>query len=287
LAEAFHAEIISSDSRLFYRGMDIGTAKPTRAERDRVRHHLIDVSNPDETWSMAVFQQAVAAAMEDIQARGKIAMLVGGTGQYVHAVTQGWQPPDQEPDARLRAALEKWADSIGKKELHHKLGLLDPLAAERIDFRNMRRTLRALEVIFSSGQRFSDQTRKGECAYDLLQIGLIRPREELYARVDARIAAMLEQGLVAEVQGLLDLGYADNLPAFSAIGYCQIIDYLRGRCTLDEAVMMMKRLTRNFIRRQANWFSSDDPSIHWFHPDEEDQVRALVEAWLLSRRRER
>ncbi len=282
LAERLNGEIVSADSRLFYRGMDIGTAKPTPEERARVPHHLIDVADPDETWSLALFQRAAREAIAAIHARGRLPFLVGGTGQYLRAVYEGWELPQQKPHPRLRAALEAWGRAIGPEALHARLAILDPQAAERIEPRNLRRTVRALEVIFLTGQRFSAQRRRGAAPYRTLLIGFIRPREELYARVDARIQGMLEAGLVEEVRSLLERGYRADLPSMSAIGYKQIAACLRGESTLEEAVAQIKRLTRQFVRRQANWFKADDPQIHWFQVGEGtvEQVEAEIRAFL-------
>lgn len=281
LAERLNGEVVSADSRLFYRGMDIGTAKPSPEERARVPHHLIDIAAPDETWSLALFQRAAHQAIADIHSRGKLPFLVGGTGQYLRAVYEGWELPEQRPHPRLRAALEAWGKSIGPEALHTRLARLDPQAAARIEPRNLRRTVRALEVIFLTGKRFSAQRRRGAAPYRTLLIGLTRPREELYARVDARIQAMLEAGLVEEVRSLLARGYAPDLPAMSAIGYKQIAAYLRGESTLEEAVAQIKRLTRQFVRRQANWFKTGDPQIHWFRVEENtvEQVEAEIRAF--------
>jgi tRNA dimethylallyltransferase len=280
LAERMNGEIVSADSRLFYRGMNIGTAKPTCEELARVPHHLIDVADPDDTWSLALFQRAAREAIQSVHERGRLPFLVGGTGQYVRAVTEEWDLPSQEPDYRLRQILEKIGAEIGPQALHRQLAVIDLEAAARIEPNNIRRTIRALEVIFHTGQRFSVQRRKATSPYSLLQIGLIRPRPELYARVDARIDAMLAAGFVEEVKELLAKGYAPELPTLSAIGYREIIAYLQGRMTLEEAVAQMKRLTRNFVRRQANWFSQTDPTIHWFQVTA--QTVADVEAFIRS-----
>lgn len=283
LAERLGGEIVSADSRLFYRGMDIGTAKPTPAERTRIPHHLIDVADPDETWSLAVFQRLAADAIADIQARGRLPFLVGGTGQYIHAVVHGWAPPATEPDVRLRSVLEELAKSRGNDWLHQRLALLDPPAAEAIDSRNLRRTVRALEVIFSTGRRFSDQRRQSENSYRLLTIGLIRPRPELYARVDARIEAMFAAGLMDEVRSLRSRGYSPDLPTMSAIGYRECAAVLRGEMSLEAAKVRMRRLTRVFVRRQANWFKAEDAEIHWFKAGEgmideiEKEIRVFLE----------
>ena len=264
LAERLNGEIVSADSRLFYRGVDIGTAKPTPEERRGVPHHLIDVADPGTTWSLALFQQAAAAAITAIHARGHLPMLVGGTGQYIHAVTHGWTPPVTSPDAHLRAELEAQAAENGYLALHSELKKLDPAAAEKIDPRNLRRTIRALEVIRLTGRKFSEQRGKMEGPYRLLSIGLTRPRPDLYARVDARIESMFSAGLLDEVQRLLDSDCSPELPTMSAIGYRECIQVLNGSMTVEQAKIEMRRLTRIFVRRQANWFKLKDPSIHWF-----------------------
>ncbi len=283
LAERLDGEIVSADSRLFYRGMDIGTAKPTPAERARVPHHLIDVADPDQTWSLAVFQRAAAQAIADIHARGRLPFLVGGTGQYVHAVTQGWSPPATAPDARLRAELEAMAHARGKDWLHARLAALDPAAAASIDPRNLRRTVRALEVILTTGRKFSEQRGKGESPYRLITIGLTRPRPELYARLDARIEAMFAAGLLDEMRSLLAKGYSSDLPAMSSIGYRECVAVLEGRMTLEEAKVQMRRLTRVFVRRQANWFKLEDAEIKWFEAGQaevgeiEREIQAMID----------
>lgn len=264
LAERLEGEIVSADSRLFYRGMDIGTAKPTLEERLRVPHHLIDVADPGTTWSLAVFQKAAAEAIAGIHARRHLPLLVGGTGQYIHAVTHGWTPPITSPDTRLRAELEARAALEGYQALHEELQKLDPGAAEKIDPRNVRRTVRALEVIRLTGRKFSEQQGQVEGPYHLLTIGLSRPRPEIYARVDARIEAMFAAGLLDEVQHLLDAGCSPDLPTMSAIGYRECVNVLAGRMDVEQAKVEMRRMTRIFVRRQANWFKLDDPSIHWF-----------------------
>lgn len=264
LAESLGGEIISADSRLFYRGMDIGTAKPSHAERTRVPHHLIDVCDPDETWSLAQFQHAAQEAIRGVHARGRIPLLVGGTGQFVRAVIEGWEAPAQEPDPYMRQVLEHWAAEIGPAEIHRRLAVIDPAAAARILPGNVRRTVRALEVIFSSGRRFDEQRTKAGSPYSLLLLGLRRPRADVYARVDSRIEKMLADGLLDEVRGLLSKGYSADLPAMSAIGYREMTAVLTGEMSLPDAVTAMKSLTHQFVRRQANWFKESDPNIHWF-----------------------
>ena len=265
LARKMNGEIVSADSRLLYRGMDIGTAKPSLEQRKQVPHHLIDVADPDQIWSLTLFKQKAQEIIHDIQARNRLPFLVGGTGQYIRAIVEDWQIPEVKPDFRLRKALENWADEIGSDGLHVRLSVLDLDSANRIDSRNLRRTIRALEVIFHSGKKFSNQQLKGNPIYRLVQIGLILPRQELFNHIDLRIDQMFADGFVSEVQSLLLKGYASDLASFSAIGYREVIDFLQGKTTLDEALILIRRRTRLLVRRQANWFKQDDPDIYWFN----------------------
>ena len=267
LAELLDGEIVSADSRLFYQGMDIGTAKPGSAERARVPHHLIDIAKPDEIWNLALFQLKAAETIDEIHHRGKLPLLVGGTGQYVRAVIENWKGSAQSPNLALRSYLSQWVEEIGSTGLHQKLALLDPAAAASIDPKNIRRTIRAMEVTLCTGRRFSAQKERGKSPYSLLLIGLNRSREELYKRIDARIEAMVNGGLLEEVRNLLAQGYDRHLPSMSAIGYNEMAAVLAGEMTFEQAVIQMKRLTRTFVRRQANWFKVNDPSIHWFQAD--------------------
>lgn len=270
LAERLNGEIVSADSRLFYRGMDIGTAKPSAEERARVPHHLIDIADPDETLSLAEFQRAAAQAIAEIGARGRLPFLVGGTGQYVRAVTEGWSPPKVPENPKMRDALERLKNEKGAEWLHDKLKILDKEAAEKIDWRNARRTVRALEVIFATGGKFSAQRGRSESPYRLISVGLTRPREELYRRIDGRIEAMFAGGFLNEVRALLARGYSPDLPSMSAIGYREGVKVLNGEMTEEQAKAEMRRLTRVFVRRQGNWFKESDPRIRWFHPEEEN-----------------
>lgn len=283
LAQRLDGEIISCDSRLFYRGMDIGTAKPSLLERQKVPHHLIDIVEPDDELSLSIFKQKATELIEEIGKRDRLPLLVGGTGQYYRAIVEGWLPPVVQPSEELRQVLEVWAEQVGSQGLSDRLAVLDPEAARMIDPRNVRRTIRAIEVIFCTGKRFSEQRMKGDVRFDSLTLGLSRPREELYERVDARIEKMVADGLVDEVQSLLTKGYSPDLPSLSAIGYREIIHYLQGDSTLDEAILLIKRATRQFIRRQANWFKPGDPSIRWFQagPGVVEEMEAAVRAWLL------
>lgn len=264
LAQALQGEIISVDSRLFYRGMDIGTAKPTLAERAQVPHHLIDICSPAETLSLGAFQRLALAKIAEVAGNGRLPILVGGTGQYVRAVVEGWGIPHVPPQPALRDALEK----LGGEALGRWLQVLDPTAAAQIDRRNVRRVLRALEVTLVAGRPISELQRKTPPPYVFCQIGLFRERESLYRRVDERVDGMMAQGLLAEVEGLVRQGYGRSTPAMSGLGYRQLLAYLAGEMNLDEAVSRIKFETHRFVRQQATWFRRDDPQIHWFDADQ-------------------
>ena len=278
LAERLDGEIVSADSRLFYRGMDIGTAKPTREEQARLPHHLIDIANPDEILSLAIFQQKALEAITDIHTRSKIPFLVGGTGQYIRAVIEGWSPPHVESNERLRNELSKMKEEKGGEWLYEKLRSLDEEAASKIDLRNVRRTICALEVIITTGRKFSEQRGQTESPYHLITIGLTRPRPELYKRVDQRIEMMFANGFLDEVKSLLAKGYSPSLPTMSAIGYREGIRVVKGELNEEQAKAEMRRATRIFVRRQANWFKESAPNIKWFRVEE--GVVERIEAYI-------
>lgn len=263
LAERLGGEVVSADSRQIYRGMDIGTAKATPEERARVPHHLIDVVDPDEVLTLAEYQALATRAIEDIAARGKTPLLVGGTGQYVAAVLEGWRIPEVAPQPELRAGLEAEAAAQGAAALHDRLAGLDPAAAAKIDYRNVRRVIRALEVCLTTGRPISELQGKEPPPYRVTRIGVTRERAALYERIDRRVDAMMDAGLVDEVRGLVARGYGWDLPAMSGLGYRQIGQYLSGEATLDEAVALIKKGTRRFTQQQYNWFRLDDPAIRW------------------------
>jgi len=264
IAEQLGAEIVCADSRTLYKGMDIGTAKPTPTQRRRVEHHLLDVALPDQIWNLAKFQREAGIQINEINRKGKLPIMVGGTGQYIRAVVEGWEVPSIKGQDELRSALEKWAREIDRRGMHRRLEVIDPEAAARIEPNNLRRTIRALEVIFNTGRLFSEQYRRSDSIYRFLILGLYMPRPELYKRVDQRIEAMFETGFVGEVRSLLEAGYSPELPSMSAIGYKQVIQHLQGKISIDEAKKEMRRANRVFIRRQANWFKRSDPNIRWY-----------------------
>jgi tRNA dimethylallyltransferase len=268
LCQQFSGEIVSADSRQIYRGLDIGTAKPTPDEQAAARHHLIDIVEPDQTLGVAEYQALAYAAIEDVLQRGHLPFLVGGSGQYVRAVVEGWRLPRVPPDESLRARLQADADRYGSLALHARLAEVDPAAAARIDHRNVRRVIRALEVYLKTGVPISHLQQAHPPTYTMLRIGLTMPRDRLYARIDARVDRMVADGLLAEVEAAIARGCHPGLPAMSGLGYRQMGQYLAGQVTLDEAVRLIKKETRRFVRQQYTWFRRDDPGICWVDASE-------------------
>jgi len=263
LAQAYNGEIVNADSRQVYRHMDIGTAKPTPEELASVPHHLVNILNPDEDFSLAQYQQLAYEAIEDIGRRRKLAILVGGSGQYVWSVVEGWEIPAVSPDPEFRHDLEETAATAGGDELYRELVEVDPVAAQRIDPHNIRRVIRALEVQRAAKTPVSRLQHKKALSPHTLIVGLTMDRTELYRRIDARVDEMLERGLVAEVEKLVNTGYNLDLPALSGIGYREIGMFLRGEVTLESAVQQIKFETHRFARHQYTWFHLKDSRIHW------------------------
>jgi len=277
LAVSLGGEIVSADSRQIYRGLDIGTDKASPAQQAQVPHHMLDVVAPDQVLTLAEYQRLAYAAVDDIHKRGRLPLLVGGTGLYVRAVLDGLGIPEVPPDEALRADLEAYAAQAGALALHARLAALDPTAATRIDPRNVRRVVRALEVCLVSGRPISELQAAAPPPYRIVRAGLTRPRQSLYARIDQRVDEMLARGLLAETQRLLDVGYSPQLPALTGLGYRQMIQYLRGEMSYDDAVVAIKQQTRRFVRQQYTWFRPDDPRITWFDL-EEMGVRDILDA---------
>ena len=281
-AQAFDGEIVSADSRQVYRYMDIGTAKPGKEEQALAPHHLINIVNPDEDFSLAQYQQLAYRTIEDIQQRGKLAILVGGSGLYVWAVLEGWRIPKVAPDLELRRRLEEKVARVGRDELYHQLAQVDPVAAQRIDPGNVRRMIRAIEVYRGVRVPFSQLQLKTKPLFNTLIIGLTADRVELYRRIDLRVDKMIKLGLVDEVKGLLDMGYDLALPAMSGIGYRQIGMYLGGELTLAAAIQQTKFETHRLVRHQYSWFRLKDDRIRWFdiQDDADSHITALVSKFI-------
>ena len=279
LAQAFNGEIVSADSRQVYRYMDIGTAKPGPEELSLVPHHLISIVNPDENFSLAQYQALAYRAIRNVQQRHKLPLLVGGSGLYVWAVLEGWRIPPVPPDPEFRRSLEEKAvNTTGAAELYRELMKVAPAAARKIDPRNIRRVIRALEVHRKTQTPFPQLRGKETPSFNILIIGLTTDRAELYRRIDLRVDEMIEQGLVAEVEKLVNMGYDFNLPAMSGIGYKQIGMFLKGQLTLAAAMQQIKFETHRFVRHQYAWFRLKDDRIHWF--DIKSQTGSEIETTL-------
>ena len=281
IAPLVNGEIVGADSRQVYRYMDIGTAKPSAEDRARVVHHMLDLVDPDEEYSLALYLRQARAVVGEIQAAGRVPIVVGGTGQYVRALLDGWSVPEVPPDAALREELEARAEQEGAEALHRELAALDPEAAARLDPRNPRRVIRRLEVLRSStagtGTAPDDQQ-----PLDAVVVGLTLERDALYRRVDARVDEMLRAGWVGEVEGLIAHGYGPDLPSMSSIGYREISRHLSGGSPLEDTAEEIKRRTRRFAKQQYAWFRLDDERIRWFdaEPEGVDAAVAHTEAAL-------
>lgn len=288
LARVFHGEIVNADSRQVYRYMDIGTAKPSPEELSLVPHHLIDIIDPDESFSLAQFQALAYQTIKDIHQCLRLPLLVGGSGLYVWAVLEGWKIPSVPPDLEFRKLLEEKAAAMGADELYQELMEIDPAAAQKIDPRNVRRVIRALEVHQKTGVYFSQLKSKKAPPFSVLIIGLTADRRELYRKIDLRIDKMIEEGLVGEVEKLLNMGYDFKLPSMSSIGYKQIGLFLRGEMTLAEAIQQIKFETHRFVRHQYTWFRLDDARIHWFDiaSQPEMEIEARITKFLKTTERE-
>lgn len=264
IAQRFNGEIINSDSRQIYRHMDIGTAKPSDAEMNTVPHHLFDIIAPDQPYSLAHYRESALETFARIHVRNTIPVLVGGSGQYVWSVIENWQIPEVEPDMDFRKRMERIAEEQGRDFLYRQLREIDPVAAQRILPGNLRRVIRALEIFEKTGKQPSVlQAKKGH-DYPIQIIGLTCNRQRLYDLINLRTDHMIESGLVEEVNKLIEMGYAPDLPSMSSLGYRQIAGYLAGSRPLKEAVQEIKYETHRFARNQYAWFRLNDPRISWF-----------------------
>jgi tRNA dimethylallyltransferase len=269
LAQDYDGEIVNADSRQVYQCMDIGTDKPTPEDIAAVPHHLLNIIRPDDDFSLAVYQRLAYEAIDDVQRRSKLPVLTGGSGQYVWAVLEGWQIPAVAPDDDYRRELEE----KGRHEpvaLYDELVRVDPQAAQRIDGRNVRRVIRALEVNRQTGRPSTGLNPKEPPSYRTLIIGLTMERKALYRLIDVRVDRMLESGLIDEVRHLRAQGFGPKLPAMSSIGYRQIGQYLDGEMGYDEAVRRIKTETHRFVRKQYNWFRLNNERINWFNTTSTD-----------------
>lgn len=278
LARRFRGEIISGDSMQVYRGMDIGTAKASPEERREIPHHLIDLVEPDQPFSVDAFQHLARKAIADIQARRRLPMLVGGTGLYIQAVTHGYALPGAKEDPAFRRKMAQWADEKGNAALHRRLAEVDPEAARRLHPNDRRRIIRALEIYRKTGRPLSEVQQQGKGLYRTCWIGLTMPRDVLYERVNQRVDQMMAEGLLEEVAALREKGVPRDAVSMQALGYKECWMALEGQISLAEAVELVKRRTRKFAKRQLSWFRRLK-EIHWFdctQGNHEEEIRRLV-----------
>lgn len=290
LASALSCEIISGDSMQVYRKMDIGTAKITSDEMKGIPHHLIDVLDPDEEFSVATFQSWCQELIPAIHERGHLPMIVGGTGLYIESVCYKYQFTEADADEAFRQAEQAYADEHGTLALHEKLQQVDPVSAERLHPNDVRRVIRALEIFHLTGQTLSSKlsTQSKESPYDLCFIGLTMDRQMLYNRIEQRVDLMMEQGLVKEVKSLLEQGYDRRLVSMQGLGYKEIIEHLVDGVPLDIAVEKLKRDTRRYAKRQLSWFrhmkdiSWIDMDVHENFSQNYDAARAIIAGKFLN-----
>ena len=284
LAESLDGEIINADSRQIYKYMDIGTAKPPDEERVRVPHHLFDIREPDEEYSLAVFLEMANHTINDIKSRDKLPIAVGGSGQYIWALLEGWQIPAVAPNASLRADLEFQVQRRGPWALYQLLQAVNPKKAEKIDPKNARRIIRALEVHFTPGSKSPQFGAMEPRPETIMVIGLTTDRSELYCRIDRRVDEMMSSGFVGEVQTLLGRGYSPQLSSMSGVGYHEIASYLRGSTALGDAVQQIKYRTHRIARRQYTWFRLKDQRIRWLQSDGEELNvgRNMAQAFIME-----
>ena len=283
LAKAVNGEIISADSMQVYKYMDIGSAKIRPEEMNGVKHYLVDVLEPDEEFHVVRFQQMAKAAMDEIYAKGKIPIIVGGTGFYIQAILNDIDFTENDEDTPYRAELEQIALDKGNEFLHQMLAEVDPKSAEMIHANNVKRVIRALEFYKQTGQRISEHNeteRAKESPYNFCYFVLNDERERLYERIELRIDQMVEEGLVEEVKALMDKGYTRDMVSMQGLGYKEILDYLNGISSLEEAIYILKRDTRHFAKRQLTWFRREREVI-WinkneFHYDEEAILNQML-----------
>ena len=285
LAKAVNGEIISADSMQVYKHMDIGSAKIMPDEMDGVPHHLVDILLPNEEFHIAKFQQLAKVAMEDIYASGRVPILVGGTGFYIQSITRDIDFTETDTDTTYRNDLEEFAKEHGAEALHERLKAVDPDAANEIHANNIKRVIRALEYYHQTGTMISKhnhEQKEKESPYNLKYLVLNDIRSKLYERIELRIDQMVEQGLIEEVQKLKDMGYTKNMVSMQGLGYKEILTYLDGDYTLEEALYVLKRDTRHFAKRQLTWFKREKDVI-WVNKNEFDYDNKRILAYMLEK----
>ena len=278
LGRRFGGEVVNADSRQVYRGMSIGTAKPTEAEQAAVRHHLVDIMDPSESFGLALFLEYAEEALRDIRGRGRLPIVCGGTGQYVWALVEGQSLHPAPPDEEFRAEMEAVARRVGGEELHRRLSTIDPERAAALDPRNVRRVIRALEIHRATGRLPSELRPAASGEGEALLLGLTMPREALYERIDERVDRMMADGFLGEVEELKAAGAPMGVGPLASPGYRELGQHLAGELSLEEAVQRTKTQTHRLARRQYTWFKHADPRIRWLDAEDASVVEQAAEA---------
>ncbi len=279
LAKKFNTEVVSADSMQIYKGMDIGTAKITEEEKNNIEHHMIDIINPDETYSVSDFKDKAEEIIDNLLLKNKTPIIVGGSGLYVNSLIYDLDFGNAKSNEKIRDYYNYYYKEHGEDKLYEKLQKIDPQSAEKIHKNNVKRVIRALEFYDITGIKFSEintDIRKPSNKYDCILIGLSMERKMLYDRINQRVDKMIDEGLIEEVKSLLNKGYNKDLVSMKGIGYKEIIDYLDGNMSLDESIDILKRNTRRFAKRQYTWFLRDD-KVKWFEVQHVENIDTTVD----------
>lgn len=265
IAKAIGGEIISADSKQIYKGMEIATDAITPEESQGIAHHMIGIAEPDEEFSLADYKKIALQKIEEIKKKGKIPMLVGGTGLYISAIIEEYDMQQVPPNKELREKLEKEAEEKGREYVHEQLRKIDPESAGKIHPNNLRYVIRAIEINLGAGEK--KEAKKKPARFDVFLIGVNRPRTEIYERINKRVDIQIERGVLEEVKKLLERGYKENLPSVSALGVKEYIPYIKGEKSKEECTEILKKNTRNYAKRQMTWWRKHD-NITWLNPEE-------------------
>ena len=269
IAKRFKGEIVNGDSRQIYRSMGIGTGAPSKEQMQKVPHHLYGIMMPDQEFNLPQYIKTAKGVIDGIHARGNLPVLVGGTGQYIWGLLENWKSPEVEPDQYIRKKLTDQAQTLGPQQVHEILQKVDPVSAQRIDPRNVRRVIRALEVFYKTGVPFSKSHGRGKETYANMIIGLTTSRKQLYRLIELRIESMLASGWIDEVRQLLANNYSTKLSSFSSIGFREIAAWLEEQTPIEQLIEQIAISQHRLVRNQYTWFKLDDPRITWIRTDQE------------------
>lgn len=279
LAKKLNGEIISADSMQIYKYMNIGTAKIAENEKEEIPHYMIDIINPDENFTVAEYKKMALKYINNIHRKNKLPIIVGGSGLYINSIVYNLNFTKVSPNEELRKEYNKLAETYGNQYIYNKLKAIDPKSAKRINQNDTKRIIRAIEIYHSTGKPMScyyDNFRKENDNFNIIMIGLVMNRHELYEKINNRVDMMIQNGLIQEVEHLLKMGYNENLKSMEALGYKEIIMYLKGQLTLNDATNQIKKKTRNFAKRQLTWFRRDN-RIKWINLDEFNNKNEAIE----------